>query len=494
MNSAPLAQSSQAAGGVDRQAIGPCPALGDTSALSACLLDAGQPPSASRTAPTAADPAVGAGYALAPHPPWAFNESAVALTIADGFGHIIAANAAALGLLEATTETLLGAELATLIEPPPTASGTRSCDGGLEALLGDGWPRTLEREHRTPSGTRRWVRQTIVPQRGCHGQIDRILVRWDDITPTRTGEERLRRAAHAFEHAPAGMLLIDRQARIIDANPAFSMLTGQARDDAIGRDVRQFDVDPHGRGLLADAWEQLPGRDAWEGTLWTRRRNGIAIALRVCIRVIKAADEAVDGHVALLTDITAKRREWERLEREARHDALTGLPNRVLLEQRLAFALHGARRRDHCLALAYIDLDDFKAVNDEHGHEVGDHFLVEVADRMLGSLREEDTVARVGGDEFVVIISDPRTASHCESIVARLHQALSGRITLAGHRLGVSASIGVAMTAPEERIDARALLRRADRAMYLAKRAGKGGYRIWRGPGHPEEPSSRDGT
>jgi diguanylate cyclase (GGDEF)-like protein len=197
------------------------------------------------------------------------------------------------------------------------------------------------------------------------------------------------------------------------------------------------------------------------------------------ISVVRDAHGDVAQYVALFTDITARKEQEQRLHQMAHFDALTGLPNRALKADRLQQAMSQAQRRGQRLALAFIDLDGFKLINDAYGHEAGDHMLVALAQRMKLVLREGDTLARIGGDEFAAVIVDLDHDHDCEPLLLRLLDAASQPIMLGQMLLRVSASVGVTFYPQAQDLTGHQLLRQADQAMYLAKQAGKNQYRVF---------------
>ncbi|MFW6345595.1 MAG: diguanylate cyclase domain-containing protein, partial [Halomonas sp.] len=214
----------------------------------------------------------------------------------------------------------------------------------------------------------------------------------------------------------------------------------------------------------------------WEGEMEGRCRDGTIKPLRLTLSPVLDPRGQVQRYVGLLADITQLKRHQRELQQAAQHDALTGLPNRLLLSDRLRQAQAQAERRGTCLGLAFIDLDGFKAVNDSLGHDVGDQLLVALSARMSAVLRASDTLARLGGDEFVAVLVDLATPEEAELAAQRLLRSIDAPLELAGERVQVSASLGLACYLPGEsgsRLDADQLLRQADQAMYEAKRRGK---------------------
>ena len=219
-------------------------------------------------------------------------------------------------------------------------------------------------------------------------------------------------------------------------------------------------------------WQAIDTQGHWQGQIWDRRRDGTLFA--AYLTITRVADRAgdVSHYIALFTDITDQRLQQEEIERAAHIDPLTQLPNRRLLADRLQQALARARRAGGGLAVCALDLDGFKAVNDERGHEAGDAVLVEVAQRLKRVVRANDTVARLGGDEFLLLLADLDSPGQAEEIVERALQAVRQPVALEQGSAQVSASIGLALF-PEHGRDAEALMRAGDSAMYVAKRRGR---------------------
>ena len=284
--------------------------------------------------------------------------------------------------------------------------------------------------------------------------------------------EREEHYRSVLEHMAEGLVVLDTDSRIVSVNPAFSAITGFAREDVVQRPVSMLS---NGRTLdhaLAELSD--PARSGhWEGDFEGVRADGEGYTGHALISSLRDGGGAVRHRVALITDVTERRRKDDEIWRQANFDRLTGLPNRALLNDRLQSMLRHARRHASCVAVLFIDLDRFKPVNDEFGHDVGDLLLRQVARRLQGVFREEDTVARIGGDEFIVVMQGDECAAGSERAAAEVVDQLSRPFLVDDKRLVVGCSIGIAGF-PADGDSAEALINAADRAMYRAKNGGRG--------------------
>lgn len=291
-------------------------------------------------------------------------------------------------------------------------------------------------------------------------------------------EESLRLAASVFHNSAEGVMVTDANSVILSVNPAFSEITGYSEEEALGRKPSLLRSDRHGPEFYHALWRTLTREGCWKGEIWNRRKNGEAFLEWITINRIDDSQGVPIRYVAVFHDITELRSKDEHIRHLAFHDVLTGLPNRVLLQDRLQHAVERAQRESGCLSLTFIDLDRFKQVNDTLGHDVGDLLLQEVARRIKGRLRVSDTAARMGGDEFVVLIEDIHEVGDCAKLAEELIAEISRPIELRGHRVQVCASIGIAVF-PEDGADPFALMKCADVAMYAAKSAGCNTFRFF---------------
>lgn len=299
-----------------------------------------------------------------------------------------------------------------------------------------------------------------------------------DITGRKQAENQLELAASVFTHAHEGIVITDIEGTIIDVNDTFTRITGYSREEALGKNPRILKSGRHDDTFYEDMWKALLGKGNWSHEIWNRRKNGEIYPVLLTISAVRDADGNTRNYVALHADISQQKQNELQLIQIAHHDGLTDLPNRALLTDRLQQAMAQSQRRKRSLAVAYIDLDGFKGINDRHGHAVGDQLLTEVSQRMKSATRAVDTVARIGGDEFVALLVDLEQPQDCEPVLIRLLEAASAPVTLGDAVLQVSASIGVTVY-PLDASDADHLLRHADHAMYQAKNAGKNCYRMF---------------
>jgi len=291
-------------------------------------------------------------------------------------------------------------------------------------------------------------------------------------------QEGMRLSASVFDSALDGILITDDQGRILDANPAFSRITGYRREDVLGRNPSLLASGRHDPAYYARMWREIEEHGVWTGEIWNRRANGEIYPERLAITAVLDERRRVTHYIGIFSDISLLKRQEEQLVYLAQHDALTGIPNRSLLADRMRQAIGQARRSGELLAVCYLDLDGFKPVNDSLGHEAGDRVLVAMAQRMQGALRGGDTVARLGGDEFVVLLRGLKNVAECEASLNRQLAAIAEPLLIDDATVRLSASIGVSLY-PSDDEDPDTLLRHADQAMYAAKQDGRNRFHFY---------------
>ncbi len=329
-------------------------------------------------------------------------------------------------------------------------------------------------------GRRALLETTKMPMQDAQGEkVIGILGIGHDITKRKQAEEQLQQAASVFEHANEGIMITDAKGTILDVNAAFTLMTGYSKAEVVGRNPRILNSGQHEASFYAEMWAVLLREGNWTGEVWNRRKNGEIYPELLTISTVRTPGGKVQRYVALFSDISAQKAHQRQLEHIAHHDALTGLPNRVLLADRLRQSLATAARRGEKIALAYLDLDGFKEVNDRFGHDAGDRLLEVLAERMKKILRETDTLARLGGDEFVAVLVDLANIDSTLPWLKRLLSTVAEPVHDEMGMLQVSASLGVSFYPQEDPVDADQLLRQADQAMYQAKLSGKNRYHLF---------------
>ncbi|MGR9115811.1 MAG: EAL domain-containing protein [Gammaproteobacteria bacterium] len=372
----------------------------------------------------------------------------------------------------------------------------------LEEMLEDGWqaivhpedlPSTLniwseslrtghgyevEFRLRHHSGEYRWCLARALPAFDGYGHI----IKWyginTDIMERKQSEERQRLTARVFDTTLEGIMITDAQCNLIDVNEAFTLITGYTREEVKGKNPRLLKSDHQDAEFYRAMWRTINSTGHWSGEIWNRRKNGEVYPEWITISAITDDKGVISHYVGISSDITLLKQHEKQLEHIAHYDALTGIPNRVLLVDRMKQALAQTRREQKLMAICYLDLDGFKPINDTMGHDAGDKVLIEIAKRISHSLRGGDTVARLGGDEFVILLLDIENKGECNNSLDRLLSVIAQTIVIQGKPFTVTASIGVTLY-PVDHEEPDTLLRHADQAMYQAKQLGKNRYHIF---------------
>ena len=347
----------------------------------------------------------------------------------------------------------------------------------VDAHLKAGHRYDVEYRIRTAAGEERWMRSVGHAERRGDGTPVRMLGIVQDVTEQREAHAHMELCSTVFANTAEAILVTDPGNHIIVVNQAFTAITGYAIDEVYGRNPRLLSSGRQDRDFYRAMWQAINGHGHWQGEIWNRRKNGDLYPEWLNINVIRDAEGNVSHHVGVFTDISERKASEARIRHLAHHDALTGLPNRLLLGDRLQQAMSQAERYDTQVAVLFVDLDRFKPINDTLCHQVGDELLREVARRLQGSVRASDTVARLGGDEFVVVLTEVDDIDDLTRVIRSISAALKQPIAVGSHVLNVSPSIGIAVY-PRDGGDLRAILHAADAAMYEAKAAGRDTYRF----------------
>jgi diguanylate cyclase (GGDEF)-like protein/PAS domain S-box-containing protein len=300
-----------------------------------------------------------------------------------------------------------------------------------------------------------------------------------DITARKRGEAKLRQAATVFTSTHEGVVITDPKCCITAVNPAFCTITGYAEEEVLGRHIDMLRSDRQGPEFYREMWGSVEGDGYWQGEIWNRRKNGEVYPEWLTLSAVRDDKSVVISYVIVFSDITHVKQAHARLEHLAHHDALTDMPNRVVLLSHLEKAIARANRSGNRCAVLFLDLDRFKNVNDSLGHPAGDELLVLVARRLHQRMRCADTVARVGGDEFLLLLDEVAKPEDAALVAQSLiDQFRDPFVVSGGHRVYVGASIGISLF-PDDSQVGNQLIQYADAAFYQAKDAGRGTYRYY---------------
>ncbi|MCU7846309.1 MAG: EAL domain-containing protein [Candidatus Thiodiazotropha sp. (ex Monitilora ramsayi)] len=314
--------------------------------------------------------------------------------------------------------------------------------------------------------------------RDKRGTPQAMLMSLHDLGHSRKVEERLRLAASVFENTAEGVSITDADANIIRVNQAFVDITGYQSEEVIGKNSNILKSGRHDKRFYQNLWRSLEETGQWQGEIWNRRKNGSIYPEWLTISAVYDEDQALTHYVGIFTDISQIKHSKAQLDHLAHHDALTDLPNRILLNEYVEQAIRHAGRYRSEFAIIMLDLDNFKHINDSLGHSAGDQLLLEVATRLANSAYQDDTVARIGGDEFVILMEDIGRADDVGIAIEKLMSSLTDPYVLEGHTVQISASLGICLY-PRDGKDPTTLLRNADAALYRAKEEGRNTYQFY---------------
>ncbi len=403
-----------------------------------------------------------------------FERSHDAIVLIEG-NRIIDANPAALHLFHcASKEGIVGK---TMVDFSPANQPS-----GESSILSDATQfaqnfldgkRRYEWQYQLDDGTAFWAEVLLTSVTLDHEFLSYAVLR--DISERKTTESTLQMAAQVFENSRDAIAITDREHRVLAVNQAFSTITGFAAGEVVGSEVPNLRSGAHEPSFYHQIWEYVAATDHWEGEVWSARKNGEAYPVWLALTAIRGIDGVVSNYMAILSDITDRKRVEEHTRHLAEHDFLTDLPNRVLFLDRLNQALATARRQHTKVAVMFIDLDRFKGINDSFGHDVGDAVLKEVAARLTRCVRGVDTVSRQGGDEFVVILADIGGAEQAAHVATTIGQAVARPVQHGSVTVSLSVSIGISIF-PSDGDGVDTLLRHADVAMYHAKQNGRNAF------------------
>jgi diguanylate cyclase (GGDEF)-like protein/PAS domain S-box-containing protein len=376
-------------------------------------------------------------------------------------------------LIFGTGKEALGKTVADVIAAPYAAQ-TMELD---RQLLASPMPQDIVQVHDLPGKPPRIYHLLRAPLFGTDGRVDFIMTSASDITHERARTDQLQLASKVFETTADAIVISDAADRVVMVNAAFTNLTGFDAQEIVGKILAESPFRP----IDVDESKARMERQLCDGYVTAEvpriRKDGTPLALWVTASCVRNADDTIRNYVRVFTDISLLKATQQKLEQLASFDALTGLPNRRLLNDRLDQTVRRMQRRNDRLAVMFIDLDGFKNVNDSYGHAIGDLALQAVASRLQKCVRSSDSVGRLGGDEFAIVLDGARLPADAALVGERIVAAMAEPLILEGHRLALAASIGIAVY-PDDGTDAATLLRNADAAMYEVKQAGRNGFRF----------------
>lgn len=345
-----------------------------------------------------------------------------------------------------------------------------------QMLAGKAWQGTFL--NRRKNGQLYWEAATISAVRNLQGEITHFVAVKEDITERRSTEEQLRLNAAVFETTNEGIMITSPDAKIISVNPAFTEITGYSSAEVIGKTPQVFQSGRQNKTFYSDMWKTLERNDSWSGEVWNKRRNGDVYPQWLSIAAVRNSDAELEQYVAVFSDMTKRKADEEKIRLQANFDALTGLPNRIMLKHEIQRVLQYCKEQQSVCALLFIDLDRFKAVNDTLGHSVGDEMLQQVSQRLTSVIRNDDLLARFGGDEFVIVLPNIAAPEAAIQTADRAIEALRPPFQLANRTLYIGASVGISCY-PSDAENGEAMLRHADMAMYLAKDNGRNQHQFF---------------
>ena len=397
--------------------------------------------------------------------------------IVDSSGHIRGVNARTLSMFGYSQEDMLGMKVEALMPPRLRHQHVGQRKGFFSNLMSRPIDKSGDLIAISKDGREFPVEISLSHTRKNDASLAIAAMR--DVSKKRKAEQRLRLTQQVFEITAEPILITDSEKHILDMNDAFCRLTGYSREELMGQTPAMLGSGRHDEAFYQSIWQSLENSDHWQGEVWNRHKDGEACPNLVTISSVKNHTGQTTHFVATYSDISSLKENEDRLELLAHFDQLTSLPNRMLFHDRLRGARARAHRNQTIVAVMYVDLDGFKAVNDTLGHAAGDQLLGKVAAQLRACVREDDTVARLGGDEFAVLFNGLEDAALIEQLAERIVSSLNITVNCDSGPLQVSGSAGISIY-PLDGENEENLLERADQAMYEAKRRGKHQYCFYR--------------
>ncbi len=406
-----------------------------------------------------------------------FDKSADAIVLIKG-ELMVDANPAAVQMFDCGDKRELVGKRLLDFSPARQPSGESSLDGDSSEVreARQNGNRRYEWCFQSCKGTPFWAEVLLTSITLDHEFLFYAVIR--DISARKTSERTLFMAAQVFENCRDAIIITDALHRVVAVNRAFTDITGYSSREIVGHTLNDYSAATRDPSVFQMMWEHVSTHDHWQGEIWDQRKNGSVYPAWFAITAIRDGKSEISNYMAILSDITDRKKNEEHTRHLAEHDFLTDLPNRVLLLDRLSLALAQARRRHSMLAILFLDLDHFKQVNDRYGHQVGDLVLKDVAQRLSKCVRGVDTVSRQGGDEFVIILSEIGGVDQAAHVANSVLQAIGQVNGVGGKEVHISASIGISVY-PNDGDEIELLLKHADVAMYHAKEGGRNAFQFF---------------
>ena len=399
-----------------------------------------------------------------------FNLAPISYLTLDARGIIRECNQAFLNLIQFDERKLIGRTLMEFVDPKDRFS----FDVQFKSLVNGSQKGNLEFRIADKYDKQTYLSLAVQPLNNNLQDVE-LLVALTDISDIKEAEKVLKLSAAVFDIASEGVLITDPDNKIIAVNRAFTEITGYDEDEVIGKTPKILMSGQQSDSFYFDIWDSINSIGHWHGEIWNKRKNGEIYPEWLSINVLRDEQGKILRHIGVFTDITQQKHAEEVIRRQANYDFLTKLPNRLLFFDRLGQEIRNVHRTGLHLALMYIDLDYFKEVNDSFGHDIGDLLLKEVAGRLTGSVRSCDTVCRLSGDEFTVILSDLSNSYDVEHVAQDMLSKLVEPFILNSNVARISASIGIAFY-PDDATGIDELIKCADQAMYQAKKSSRNNY------------------
>ncbi len=394
-----------------------------------------------------------------------YDSSGLSLLLLNPERTIVYANQCVANLFQHSPEEVIGTDYSLYLEPEAREESKYNFH---QALLHPHQPVFAERNHQLPDGSMIWYRAASRAFRDHAGEVTGVVIVIEDITERRREESSLRLARTVFDTSPVAIVVTDAQHRIISANAAYTRITGYTLQEVLGEKKTLLLIGKQNSAFYRDMLQTIHRQGHWEGEVVSRRKNGEVYPQMLSIAQVLDKNNTIAYYVSMFLDITERQQAEERIRYLAHHDYLTNLPNRVLFLEKATQALVLARRYHRLLGIIFIDLDRFKPINDNFGHDAGDALLCAIAHRLRKAIRKSDTVCRQGGDEFVILLPEIKDRESLAGLAETLLQLIEQPCSFEEHQLQVSASIGIA-TYPDNGNAVDEIIQSADSAMYAAK-------------------------